>query len=1038
MTAEARKVVTVVFSDVVESTQLGGSLDPESVRELMSRYFAAMRPVLERHGGVVEKFIGDAVMAVFGVPRVHEDDALRAVRAALEMREELRRLNEGFRETWGATIEARIGINTGEVIAGDPAQGHSFVAGDTVNTAARLEQAAQPGEILIGEPTYQLVNAAVVAEDAGPLDLKGKPEPVGAMRLLDVIPEAPGWTRRLDSPLVGRDRELLLLHEVFERTVGSGGAEIATLMGPAGAGKSRLSSEFLAQLGERARVISGRCLPYGEGITFWPIAMVLRDAAGIGGRDTPEEARDKIASLLAGEPDAALITERLAPLLGIAAQTPGIQETFWAVRKLFEHLGSQRPLVVVFDDIQWGEATFLDLLEYLVARIRSAPVLLLCMTRPELLELRGGWMSAKPGAVLVQLQPLTGREIGALIHNLVDGAELAAPARARIVEGAEGNPLFVEEIVRMLVDDGMLRLEDGTWVASGDLSDLTIPPTIQALVTARLDRLEPEEHAVIEPASVVGRVFWWTAVSELSPPDVRPQIIRHLQALTRKELVEPDYTESDLDSAFRFTHIAIRDAAYQSIPKAERAELHERLADWLEIDARGAAGEYDELLGYHVEQATRLRLELGPLTERTEALARRAATLLARAGRRAFAWGDMPAAVKLLDRAASLLPVEDRERAELMTQLAFALFETGDLARLQDVADETTRRAAASGDANLAAYASILGLSIRLAWETEGWAEEAEAEAASALAAFEAAGDDRGLAKAWALLGLVQLERAQFGAAEEAYEKAARHAHAAGDRRDELESLAWVPLAVWAGPTEAEAGIAKCRALRERAQGDAKVTASTLIAEAAFVAGLGRFDGAREAIAAAKTMLEEVALTQWLGGPLAQLAGWVELLAGNPNRAERELRTGYETLTGIGEVSWLSSLAAILAEAVYGQGRDAEADELTRSSQALAGAADAYSHSLLRAVRAKVLARSGEQASAEAVAAEAVTLADATDFLHLRWHVRMGQAEVLRLNGRDAKPVLEEAVRLAEEKGCVVAAEQARAILDQSTVTSDR
>ena len=259
---ETRKVVTVLFSDVTESTRLGHELDPESMRELMTRYFDEMRPILERHSGVVEKFIGDAVMAVFGVPRVHEDDALRAVRAAIEMRETLLSLNEDFQRAWGVAVQARIGVNTGEVIAGDPAQGHSFVAGDTVNTAARLEQSAQPGEILIGESTYNLVRAAAVAEDAGPLALKGKPEPVRALRLLEVLPEAPGWARRLDSPLVGRDRELGVLGQTFERTAQTPMAELVTLMGPAGVGKSRLSNEFVSRLGERATVMSGRCLPY--------------------------------------------------------------------------------------------------------------------------------------------------------------------------------------------------------------------------------------------------------------------------------------------------------------------------------------------------------------------------------------------------------------------------------------------------------------------------------------------------------------------------------------------------------------------------------------------------------------------------------------------------------------------------------------------------------------------------------------------------------------------------------------------------------
>jgi class 3 adenylate cyclase/tetratricopeptide (TPR) repeat protein len=1028
-TPEARKVVTVLFSDVVESTRLGGELDPETVRELMSRYFAIVRPILERHGGVVEKFIGDAVMAVFGVPQAHEDDALRAVRAAAELRDGLGRLNEELAQTWGVTVKTRIGVNTGEVIAGDPTQGHSFVAGDAVNVAARLEQAATPGEILVGETTYRLVQAAVVADDPGPLTVKGKPEPIRAMRLVDVIPEASGWSRRLDSPLVGRERELVALDSAFARAVESGAAGVATVMGPAGAGKSRLTHEFASRLGGNAVVISGRCLPYGEGITFWPIATVLRDAAEIGERDSRDSAARKIAALLEGNADATQVAGRLAPLLGLGSTAPGLQETFWAVRKLFEHLAARRPLVVAFDDLQWGEATFLDLIEYLVERLRTAPVLLLCLARPELLETRPAW-TARPGGLLVQLQPLTDDEIDALIRNLVGGAELADAARARIAEVAEGNPLFVEEVLRMLVDEGLLR-QNGKWEATGDLSRLAIPPTIHALVTARLDRLEPEEKAVIERASVVGRVFWWDALSELSPTELRPKIIRHLQSLTRKELIEPDYAETDRDSAFRFAHIVVRDAAYQGIPKTERAELHERLADFIEGESGELAGDYYELLGYHLEQSARLRLELGRGGEETQALSGRAAAFLANAGRRAFAWGDMPSAVKLLGRAAALLPKHGRDRAELLTQLAFALFETGDLASLQEVVEETTATAAASGDSSLAAYATILGLWISLSWETEGWADVAEAEATKALDAFRRARDDRGLAKAWALLGLVHLERAQFAAAEEAYEKAARHAHAVGDRRDELESLSWIPLAVWAGPVHTEAGLARCAEVRERAEGDAKVTASTLIAEAAFAGGLGRFGEARALVTRAKALLEEVALTQWVAGPVAQLAGWIELLAGNSAGAETELRHGYDTLRAIGEVSWLSSLAAILAEAVSSQGRDDEADELTRVSEESAGAADIYSHAQLRAVRAKVRARAGESESADRLSSEAVALADTTDFLHLRWHTRVSRAETLAALGRadDSRTILEEAIAIADLKGSPVAANRARALL---------
>jgi class 3 adenylate cyclase/tetratricopeptide (TPR) repeat protein len=1026
---EVRKVVTVLFSDVTDSTRLGQELDPEAVRRLVSRYFDEMKVVLEGHGGAVEKFIGDAVMAVFGVPQVHEDDALRAVRAALDMRDELRRLNEEFRESWGVTLAARTGLYTGEVIAGDPGRGQSFVVGDTVNTASRLETAAQPGEILIGEATYRLVGEAVSAEDVGPLMLKGKQEPVRAFRVLEIDPSAPGWTRRLDSPLVGREQQLALLEQTLQQRTGEGEAGLVTLMGVAGVGKSRLSGEFLSRIGGRATVLRGRCLPYGDGITFWPIAAVLREATGIDDRDPPEQAESRLSELLDGDDDAALVAERLATLLGGGVATPGIQETFWAVRKLFERLGTERPLVVVFDDIHWGEPTFLDLLEYLADRIRTAPVVLMCLARPELLETRPGWMSTKHNATLISLDPLTEDEIDGLIGNLTGGAELEQEARARITEVAEGNPLFVEETLRMLVDDGILRRQDGTWTLAGDLSGLAIPPTIHALLTARLDRLDREERAVMERAAIVGRVFSLEAVAWLSPAEIRPTVILRLQSLSRKELVRPDYTE--IGESFRFAHILIRDAAYSAIPKADRAELHERFADFIELEARELSGEYEEIVGYHLDQAQRLLLELGPASGRTAQLGARAAAVLASAGRRAFGRGDMSAAVKLLSRAAALLPEEDAERAELLPQLAFALFETGDFARLQDVVAETRKTAAASGNSSLEAYAVILGLWIEISWAPEGWADAAQREAATAIFAFEAARDDRGLAKAWALLGLVYLVRAQFAGAEQAWEKAAEHAQKAGDRRDELESLSWVPLVVWAGPTHTDRGLERCGEIAQRARGDKKVTASALIAQAAFEAGQGRFDEARALIRRAKGLLEEVALTVWLAGPLAQFAGWVELLAGDPAAAERELRWGYDKLKEIGELSWLSTTAALLAEAVYLVGRPDEAEELTRASEESAGAEDRYSHALLRSVRAKVLAARGETKAAEPLARESVALADETDFLDLRWQARIGNASVLRSagHGDEARAVLGEAAEIAERKGNLVAARRARELL---------
>lgn len=1028
---EARKVVTVVFSDVVGSTVLGEELDPESLRRLMSRYFEDMKAVLERHGGMVEKFIGDAVMAVFGIPLAHEDDALRAVRAAFEMRDHLRRLNEEFERSWGARITTRTGVNTGEVLAGDPDRHEWFMVGDAVNVAARFEQSASPGEILIGGSTYRLVRGAISAERLPPLTVKGKAEPLAAWRVLGVTPGVPGWSRHLDSPLVGRERELAELRQALDRAVRGPSCELVTVLGQAGVGKSRLVKEFMDGVAAETRVLTGHCPPYGEGITFWPVVEVLREAAGIKEGDSREDARARLANLLPPGEDSTLVADRLAPLLRLAGTTPGIQETFWAVRKLFEALAAGGPLVVVFDDLHWGEPTFLDLLEYLVDWVREVPLLLLCLARPELLESRPSWVAAKPNASLINLTPLAPPEIEGLIGNLVGGAEIDVEARSRIAEVAEGNPLFVEETLRMLVDDGLLQRDDGHWTVVGDLASVSVPSTIQALLTARLDRLEAEERAVIERGSVVGRVFWWGAVSELAPRELRPRVGSHLQSLARKELIRPDRSDFREEDAYRFTHILMRDAAYAGLPKAERAALHERLADWIEARSGGRAGEFAEILGFHLEQAHRALLELGPTTERAEALGRRAGAALGSAGERAYDRGDMTGAVSLLSRASDVLPQDDPTRLKLLPRLAFALMETGDFGSLQAVVAELGQAATASGDPGLQAHAVILGLWIRLFTDPEGWAEEAEREAERATSIFDRLGDDRGLAQGWALLGLVHIMKAEFGQAEHAWEQAVVHARAAGDLRGELENLSWVPLVVWAGPAPADLGLRRCEEVLERAQGDRKVSSSALFSRGACEALLGHFDQARTSIGQARALVEEIALTVWAAGPLTQFAGWVELLAGEPEAAERELRWGVATLSEIGEVSWLSTTASLLAEALYQQGRYQETERFIATSRGAAASDDVYSQVLWRSVRSKVLARRGEGDEAQSLARQAAVLSEPIEFPLLRIHALFCLAEVLALTGRlrEAEPTVEEAVRLAQEKGDVVSARKGERLL---------
>jgi class 3 adenylate cyclase/tetratricopeptide (TPR) repeat protein len=1021
---EARRIITILFTDVTGSTALGEQLDPESLRRVMSRYFTEMKRILERHGATIEKYIGDAVMAIFGAPVAHEDDALRAVRAAMEMHDALDHLNAELDDAWGVTIKTRTGLNTGEVLAAGAIDSQSLVVGDAVNVAARLEQAAQPGEILIGDATFRLVRDAVVAEPVGPVSLKGKTQPVRAWKVVEVLASVSGWNRRLDSPLVTRDTELSRLRGALEQIVQTSTCQAMTVMGGAGIGKSRLVSEFLVDVAGSTQVGQGRCLPYGESVTFRPVVEILQQLAGISMSDTPQTAVAKVGLLLGTAPDAAILTERIRGLLELDGLPTSIQETFWALRRLLQQVAMTQPVVLVFDDIQWAEATLLELLEYLTDWLGDARVLILCLARPELFDVRPEWLEGRPNATLVKLEPLAAQSVHRLVRNLLDGVELAGEAEARIAELAEGNPLFVEETLRMLVDDDLLRLVEGRWTVAGDLSRVAIPPTIHAIIAARLDRLQPEERAVTERAAVAGRQFWWASVSELTPQDLRGSVGRSLQSLSRKELIRPGHSHLAGEDAFEFQHILIRDTAYAEIPKETRADLHARLAEWFARKTGNGAGEYDEVVGYHLEQSYGARLELGPVTPRTRQQGRRAATLLTSVGQHAFARGDMPAAVKLLTRAEALLASDDMQRLDVLPTLAFALMEVGQFERLLTVAAETQNLATGSGDPGRLAHASILTLYLRLFTSPESWAEEAEREARNAMATFQRLADDSGLARGWSLLGLVNLTKGQFAGAQQAWDKAAEHAAAAGDHRNELEALCWVLVSMWVGPAPVEQGLQRSLEVLERAGTDHKATATAMFIRAFFEAARGETATARQLLHQARSLLQEIALTVWMAGPLAQVIGLVELRAGSPEVAEQELRRSYETLIEVGEMAWTPTVAALLAEAVYAQGRYDEAQALAERSRDMAGSEDVASQVLWRQVTAAVLARRGQWQDAEMLIREALDLSAATDSLPLQGQARLGVAEVLALSGRwdEAKRAIGDAVRVFERKGDIQAA----------------
>ena len=906
------------------------------------------------------------------------------------MQEALSLLNEEL----PVHLAVRIGVNTGEVVAGDPAGGQTLVTGDAVNVAARLEQAAAPGEILLGEETYRLVRDAVAAEPVEPLELKGKSRAVSARRLVDVVRGAPAFVRRFETPVVGRERELELLRRAFDDVVRERSPKLVTVLGPPGIGKSRLALELSRSVEGEATVLTGHCLPYGEGVTFWPLAGIVREL-------------DLVAALR-GADNAELIAARIVGAVGVGEGGGSVEETFWAVRKLFEALAKGFPLVVVFEDIHWAEPALLDLIEYLAAWTRDASVLLICLARPELLEARPAW-----GAEKLALDPLAELEAEALIDVLHGDATLAQQTRRRIAEAAEGNPLFIEQMVALSTEHGD--------------AELVVPPTIQALLTARLDHLEPEERAVIERASIVGRVFYWGAVVELCAEEERELVGGRLLALVRKGLVAPERSDLPNEDAFRFGHILIRDAAYSALPKETRAELHERLCDWLERKS----GELHEIVGYHLEQAYRFRAELGCLDETARMLANRAGTRLAEAGRRAHRRGDMAAAANLLERAASLLSSDSPDRLGLMPDLGIALYETGELERASSVLALAIADARAAGNKRAEQHATVSQSFVRM-YLAPGQVDvdEIRRVAEGAVALFEQVDDDLGLARSWNVLSEVNWLTGSAALSREAAERGAEYARRAGSRADEAEHLSSVAWSMCFGPTSVADGIEHCRTLREQAAGNPALEIIALVFLALQEATQGSFEQARDHIGQGAGASRELGLRFW--STAAELfAAYVEMLSGDPVAAEQRARAASEVLREVGS-NWFRLYASVeLGRALYDQGRYEEVDRLAELLDQTLVRHDPMPAIKWQGVQAKVLARRGRMDGALAAAREAVSVAERTDFLTLHGDALMDLAEVLRLAGRAGEAVgaVKEALLLYERKGNVVSAAKARAFL---------
>ena len=621
-----RKLATVLFVDLVGSTAMITGTDPEVARRRVQQYFDRVSHCVVTHGGIVEKFAGDAVMAAFGVPQAHEDDAERAVRAALSILESVRELG----------LDVRIGIESGEVVVDDASES-TFATGEALNIAARLQQAAPVNSIMIGPGAHRLTLGRFEVEDEGPVEIRGRAEPVWAWRIICLTggPDRAGVRR---APLVGRDAELDLLENTYSRAVRDRRAHLFTIYGDPGVGKSRLTNEFVGSL-EGATVLYGRALPYGEGVTYSALSDMVKTAAGIADDDPLDDALEKLRDCC---PDEA-VADLLALASGVLEAVKGErnqQEIAWAAREWAEKLAEPQPLVLVFEDIHWAEDALLELIEHMATWVKNVPILLLCLARPELLDLRPGWSGGRVRATAIELEPLGRADSEALVEALLDG-DLAVGSRQALLDKTEGNPLFVEETVRMLSEANGGGVE-------------RIPDTLQALIAARIDHLPPGGKELLQGAAVMGRIFWKGALGELvlEGTDIDPL----LEDLHLREFVLPEVRSSiSGEQAFKFKHVLIREVAYSGLSKAARAGYHQRFAEWLR---KRAGEELLEIRAYHLDHATALLAELdGSPPER---LATEAAAALEEAGRRALAREANATARKLLVRAVELEPTLER------------------------------------------------------------------------------------------------------------------------------------------------------------------------------------------------------------------------------------------------------------------------------------------------------------------------------------------------------------------------------------------
>ena len=1000
----ARRPVTVLCVVRHVASSSGTGLDPEAHEAVNTYSVSRLTAILERHGGKLAISAGERLAGVFGAASVHEDDALRAARAGLEARSALAAEADLLLRRYGASLECRFGVATAEALVGGP--GPLRFAGDAEVQAVALAEAAEVGQILISRQTQELAAAAIETENAGPdrFILRSADTAVRPLAL------------RLDAPLVGRNEEMRQLEAACAQATRDQVTMLVTVIGEAGLGKTRLVQEFARRLGSEVNVLTGRCLPYGEGITFWPLREIVRQA----GADP--ESPDGIKHLLDGEADAAQVADQLSHALGPGNQgRSDAAEIFWAARRLFETLARSHPLLVIFEDLHWAEPTFLDLVEFLAVQAGRSPLVLVCIARPELLEQRPAWAAGTERALSIELMPLADAPSTALLESLAGDQRISRSTRARVLDTAAGNPLYLEQLAVSLSEQAESQARP------------VLPPTIEALLTARIQRLGPGASSVLASAAVIGKEFAVAAVRELLPPEARDPLGRNLQALVTKGLVErlPPFKNRVEDHGFR--HILIQEAAYRATPKSLRTELHHRFADYLEYAFWAPTTQRPEIIGYHLEQSIRYLSELRPAEAQSSPLSRRAAIHLENAGRAAHDRGDDLAAVNLLDRAAALLPADDPALGRLYTTLGTASRWAGNFEKARTTLDHAQRIAAAHNDERQHAHAWVQALLVDL----EVNLNNAEMEISRALPelrrVFNRTRDELGLCRTLLLEAALHWDHARSAAAEDAWRGAAEYARSLNDRRDLAEILGWLASAALWGPTPAPEGIRRCKDYLDEIGNHPFGKALILL----FMAGLQAMQddvaAAQATLDSAKNLLDILGPT--MTGAITQPAALIAMLVGDPVTAERYLRLEYDTLHQMGERRHLATTAAKLARAIaaQGQSRYDEATRLIAISQEAAAGEDLSTQAVSQGLSARILADLGRHREAEEIARSAAALAEQSDLLSEHADTLLDLAHVLAAAGRipEAHAAATRALDLYQRKGNLPGARESLLYLAQ-------